>query len=371
MRTVDAPDTTTMPVAPGAVAEHGARETRSAGYPAGGAGFDWLVVALGGWLIGGLHLDGWAHNHIPELETFFTPWHGVLYSGFLALFLALVCVFARNIGRGYPWRRAMPMGYGLSLAGGCLFLVGGVLDMLWHIAFGVEVNTEALLSPTHLILATGAILMLGGPVRAQWQRTGRRAIALPVLLPALLSVALIVAVLAFFTQFAHSQVDTWAAPARTGRATIPPWLAVDLGVASILLQATILSLAALLLIRRWTLPFGSLTLVFALPSVLISFMHDRYAFIPAAILAGLLADALIQWLRPTPTRRTYALRGVAFAIPALYYALYFVALALTAGIGWTIHLWAGAIIMAGSVGLLLSYLITPPATPGQIGKPGI
>ena len=53
---------------------------------AGGLWFDWVAVALAGWLIGGLHLDGWAHNHHPEMESFFTPWHGVLYSGFFALF---------------------------------------------------------------------------------------------------------------------------------------------------------------------------------------------------------------------------------------------------------------------------------------------
>jgi hypothetical protein len=48
------------------------------------AGFDWVMAGLGSWLIGGLYLDGWAHIHVPALETFFTPWHAVLYSGYLA-----------------------------------------------------------------------------------------------------------------------------------------------------------------------------------------------------------------------------------------------------------------------------------------------
>jgi hypothetical protein len=42
---------------------------------------DWTVALGGLWLIGGLHLDGWAHHHI-RLDTFFSPWHAVLYSGF-------------------------------------------------------------------------------------------------------------------------------------------------------------------------------------------------------------------------------------------------------------------------------------------------
>ena len=41
----------------------------------GGSGYDWTVVLLSVWFVGGLILDGWAHNHIPELESFFTPWH--------------------------------------------------------------------------------------------------------------------------------------------------------------------------------------------------------------------------------------------------------------------------------------------------------
>jgi hypothetical protein len=36
------------------------------------ARFDWSVIILSAWWIGGLYLDGWAHNHIPQLETFFT-----------------------------------------------------------------------------------------------------------------------------------------------------------------------------------------------------------------------------------------------------------------------------------------------------------
>ena len=39
--------------------------------------FDWLMALLGVWLIGGLYLDGWAHNHNPDLETFFTPWQRI------------------------------------------------------------------------------------------------------------------------------------------------------------------------------------------------------------------------------------------------------------------------------------------------------
>lgn len=351
MRTLETPTIPTTPAAPGAHVRERAAPDR---YPVGGLGFDWLIAALSAWLIGGIHLDGWAHNHIPELETFFTPWHAAFYSGFLVLLLTVLATAARHLRRGYPWRRALPVGYGLSLLGGGLFLVGGVGDMLWHMAFGIEANIEALLSPTHLLLATGGILMVSGPVRALWQRSARRALPLTAMLPALLSLALVVALLGFFTQFAHPQVEI---PAARGAAD---GNGAGSGVAAILVQAMLLATTALFVVRRWSLPFGSLTLLFGLPSLLISFMHDRYALVPAAILAGLIADALVRWLRPTP-ERTGALHLFAFAAPAVYYALYFATLALTSGIAWRIHLWAGAIVVAGVVGLLLSFLIAPPA----------
>ena|SRR5437763_768153 len=44
----------------------------------------------------------------------------------------------------------------------------------------------------------------------------------------------------------------------------------------------------------------------------------------------------------------------ACAVPAAYAALYFATLAVTGGVGWSIHLWAGAAVLAGATGLLLS-----------------
>ena len=56
-----------------------------AGRVAGSLKYDWLMAVLIFWLIGGVHVDGWAHSHIPGLETFFTPWHAIFYTGLLAI----------------------------------------------------------------------------------------------------------------------------------------------------------------------------------------------------------------------------------------------------------------------------------------------
>src|SRR5687768_8932264 len=41
------------------------------------------VAVFGTWMIIGLFLDGWAHQ-ANKPETFFSPWHLLLYSGFVA-----------------------------------------------------------------------------------------------------------------------------------------------------------------------------------------------------------------------------------------------------------------------------------------------
>jgi hypothetical protein len=69
--------------------------------------FDWVIVVLGGWLLGGLYVDGWAHHHLATtLESFFTPWHAAFYAGFMAVAGVTAGVLLANRARGAPWARA-------------------------------------------------------------------------------------------------------------------------------------------------------------------------------------------------------------------------------------------------------------------------
>src|SRR4029450_13337226 len=153
-------------------------------------GDDLAEVVLGTWVVGGLFLDGWAHVNQPGLETFFSPWHAAFYAGFLVSTVVLARVVARfQRGRFDPAR--VPAGYGLGLGGGALFVAGGAADGAWHTIFGVEVGVAALLSPSHLLLLTGGLLMVTSPVRSAWSSPDlpARASALA-LLPALWANAL-------------------------------------------------------------------------------------------------------------------------------------------------------------------------------------
>ena len=67
----------------------------SAATPRLSAKEDLLTVAFTGWPIIGLFVDGWAHNN-DKPETFFTPWHGLFYSGFVATALWMGSRYLRH-----------------------------------------------------------------------------------------------------------------------------------------------------------------------------------------------------------------------------------------------------------------------------------
>src|SRR5690349_11312671 len=127
-------------------------------YPASNFKLDLLVSVLTFYFLCGLFLDGWAHNHGRVDNTFLTPWHAVLYSGFGLVGAVFVGTQFMNVLKGHIWTRALPKGYGIGLLGIVLFGFGGGFDFVWHSIFGFEANIQALLSPAHLLLATGALL---------------------------------------------------------------------------------------------------------------------------------------------------------------------------------------------------------------------
>jgi hypothetical protein len=327
----------------------------------GGAGFDWLMVTLGAWLLGGLYLDGWAHIHIPALETFFTLWHAVLYSGYLAGALALVVTFYRNWRRGAPRSRALPPGYRLSLVGAFVFFFAGVADMLWHVVFGIEDGVEGLISPSHLALAFGGGLMVTGPLRAGLHGPPPESQRWIARMPMAVSLTLFVSLVTFFTEYVSPYGTTWVAKTPGGML----FLHQSVGMAGFLVQPVVLMAPLLYVLRSRPLPFGGLTFLLSVNVALMAVIHDKYLdtgplpLIGAAVLAGLAGDVLLRWLRPSP-ERILAFRAVAFAIPAIQYLLYFVAIMLWARVTWSVHLWTGAIVIAGVVGWFVSYLVAPP-----------
>jgi len=328
--------------------------------PVDGIQFDWLVMLASIWYVGGLFLDGWAHNHGKVDQSFFTPWHAVLYSGYAVTAAVILGAVVRNHLAGYTGRMAIPAGYELSLLGIAIFAVGGVGDLIWHTLFGIEMDIAALLSPTHLILALGLALIVTGPLRAAWRRTDvPRSWAYQ--LPMILSLTSLLSLFTFFTQYANPIVHSMAD--KQG-----PEALQSLGIVSILFQTAILTSLVLLVVRRWRLPLGAFALIFAVNDASSSILADNSPVLYVAILGavtGLIVDLLYSGLKYTADQPGQ-FRLFAFAVPVIAYSIYFVALLVLQTIAWSIHLWAGSIVLAGIIGWLISYLFVPPSIPDQL-----
>ncbi|HTM68456.1 MAG TPA: hypothetical protein VL426_04095 [Candidatus Binatia bacterium] len=329
--------------------------------PPQSARFDWLMTVLGLWFAGGVFLDGWAHNHLASaLETFFTPWHAVMYSGFTACALALAVAAVINRRRGYAWSRSLPAGYMPSLAGAGIFAAGGGFDLFWHLTFGIEKNIEALLSPAHLILALGAVLVVGGPFRAAWRRSEPPK-GLIASLPMLLSMTFMLSLVTFMTQFAHPvrhaatgvKPDGTMADVLQGRAA-----------AGFVMQTALLAGFALLAVRRWgrSLPMGAFAVVFGANMFGMSQMTDEQRLVWGAILAGLAADWMNRKLAPS-IKDPVALRRFGAKVPMVYALAVFMTLLATEGVWWSVHMWSGVIVISGVAGYFLAYLLAPPPMP--------
>lgn len=319
-------------------------------------------------MIFGLFIDGWAHNHDRVDDSFFTPWHAILYSAYGVSALTLIAYHFRNVGKGYHWRRALPAGYMPALGGALLFATGGLGDMVWHGLFGIEESIEALLSPTHLLLAGSGLLIVTGPIRALWQRHGEgnwRS-----LLPAILALTMTASVFTFFTAFA-------AATSRMHILTGPRPEAHNLydayGVLALVTHSNILLGVVLFSIRRWRLPFGVFTLIYTVNALMMTWMHVRanadYLLVINAAIVGLLCDWLIsrKMIESTNGLRLFScLIPFVFSIGALL-VIHILGTGAwgTGGLWWEIHMWLGAPVMAGAFGYGLSLLIHPPGAPAE------
>jgi hypothetical protein len=346
--------------------------------------FDWIMVVVSIWWLGGLFIDGWAHSNIPQLETFFTPWHAVFYSGFLAVaFTLLIQIIlnlrqsALNAGSNTPslvtlvreslpgnrWLKAIPNGYELSVLGLVIFGVSGIGDLTWHLILGIERGTEALLSPTHLGLAMGIGLALSGPLRAAWHRSESTP-SWRQLGPAIFSLTFTFSLLTFFTVYASPLITPWPIIDNSSSPTR--------GITDILLITALSMSFVLLALRRWRLPFGTFTFMFGLNGALMVVFspHSLLVSFPTALLGGLAADLLYRVLQPS-VDQPISLRLFAFLVPTVFYTLYFVDLAIVGPIIfqsvilWSAPFWAGAPVIAGIAGFLLSFVMLPPA---QVNK---
>lgn len=338
---------------------------------------DLVTVALSAWLLGGLFLDGWAHNTRPQLETFLTPWHAVFYSGFAAAALWIGWLVWSRRRAGAAWRDAVPVGYGPAVAGLVLFAAAGLGDLAWHLAFGIEQGIAALLSPSHLGLFLGGFLVVTAPLRSVWaDPSGGRRAGLGALLPALASAAIAGCATGFFFMYLHPAFDNEASIAHArslgqlftnAQRGYVQDQDIALGVAGFILATVFLLGPVLWLLRRWELPAGSVLLTvgpqFVLVQALTGFADPGLVVLG---LAGTLAVELLGGLlRPSATSPA-RLRGFCAAAPVALWGVWFGGIALhDGGLGWEPEVWGAVLVWSGLTLLALAELTLPSRVPAE------
>ena len=326
--------------------------------------FDYAVGICSVWIASGFFLDAWAHGHVP-VETFFTPYHAVFYTGMLAMAIVLAIFLSRMHANGYSWKASIPPGYGLALWGIPIFFVAGIGDMFWHLLLGIEEGVDALLSPTHQALGLGIFFVAMGPIRsvlADRERT-RSFIAQAPLLLGLISWLLLVH---FGTAYAFDPAaGSTNAPPSIAHFTPQYLTAISIGyykssisVLTLLFQSAIITGFALWSVSRIRLRPGFFTLLFLLGNAPAAAAFTNATPLLAvtivqSLVAGLLADILVARFDPhAEDLRSY--RWFAVALPMAYSGTYLLATLATDRLWWDWNISLGAWIWTGVIGFGLS-----------------
>ena len=344
---------------------------------------DLVTCMLATWLIQGLTMDAWAHTNQTRLETVITPWHALFYGGFFVTAAWICWCIVQNFKQGRIGLAAVPIGYGVALIGMGIFFLSGVGDQIWHALWGIERDLEAFLSPTHLMLVIGMTLLVSSPFRAMWSDPRPRQTSFLALLPAIWSLGLTVLMLSLISDYIiifASDLPTISQDEFASQfpGTAPgPLLDVFSarfqvqGLTMLYLTTLLLMGPVLLALRRWRLPFGSITCIWTLvvASDLVAYQYNRGWTLVAVVLGGLVADYLVLRLRPSGERVTM-FRTFAFLAPAALWTIYFLVLAIAYHIGWPIELAVGTTVIASLMTLILAYVMIPTPVRDLRDSPG-
>ncbi len=313
------------------------------------------------WVSCGFFVDAWAHGHVP-VESFFTPYHGVFYSGMLALIIAL-CVYAARYG-------GFPRSYRVPLVGIPIFIAAGIADMIWHHFLGVEEGVDALLSPTHQALGLGVFFVATAPILSALRARRDR--------PALIDQLPLIFALATWMELAHFGT-AYAFDPGAGRVNAPPgsgafspdyltaltigYYKIGTGVLVVIFQSVLMAGFGLFAGTRFALAPGALTLTYVLGNfaAAAAFTNDTPLLgttLAMSVVAGITGDLIVARLRPSP-ERIFAYRILGIAVPVAYFATYFVVTAAVERVWWDWNVLLGAVIWAGAIGFGLTLLAAP------------
>ncbi|MEV0902017.1 hypothetical protein [Actinoplanes sp. NPDC049802] len=314
----------------------------------------WVLLVASAWLVIGLQLDAYAHATTPELETFWTPWHGVLYSGIAASGFTLLWIMRSRLP-GIPTYRsvlALPNALRIPLAGMAFLLVGGGVDTLWHNIWGIERDMEIFVSPSHEFIILGMVLVAMGPALMLAANPGDRLD---------LSGALLVGVSTLFAALPmhiYSLHATALGFRHLGSDLDPvPVYSPDSQLVHGYLFSTVLLLVPFLAIgRRWPLPIGLPSILVGLIAVFMHLMFDsERPWWPALTVAAaaFAAEIVLRALNPLVKLGVNG-RWVLFGLvtpPFVWGAVLLVGKLETGTTGFNIHMVTGLLTLTAITGV--------------------
>jgi hypothetical protein len=328
---------------------------------------DLVTAVLGACLIAGILADAWAHVHLPDtLEGFFTPWHGLLYAGYVGTAAWTFWVaYQRRDEAPRWWRDGWPAGYGVGALGALLFAAGGLGDLVWHEVLGVEVALNAAFSPSHQVIVIGAVLLLSSPLRSWWAvapEAGRwRAVA------GVGSLAL--ATTATVPLLNHSVALSTVGPTVAFRPDGSRDAAFFQAIATVdgyLLTTVVLTVPLLLVLRRRRTAGTATALVGGIGvfvTVMFGFRQPQTTAVAAALGAAVLVDVLLARLDAARGPRAPLRLPIAGALfGALVWAAHLTGLQVADALRWPIEMWTGTVVLTACLGAVLGMLAARPAT---------
>ncbi|GAA3348366.1 hypothetical protein GCM10020358_66600 [Amorphoplanes nipponensis] len=336
-----------------------------------GARERWVLLVASAWLVSGLQLDAYAHATTPELETFWTPWHGVLYSGIAASGLTLVWLMRPRLPviPTYSTLLALPNALRIPLAGMALLLVGGGVDTLWHNVFGIEQGLEIFVSPSHELIILGMVLVAAGPALMLATRPGR---GLSVADGTLATISALLAVLPLHIYSLHASAFGMTFFGDPGAERFRIFSADAQVVHGYLFSTVLLLLPILIMGRRWRLPFGVPAVLVAVPAALMHLMFNSQQswWLPLTVAGAAAGAELVLRLAGRAVRwpadgRWFAAGLVA---PLIVWGAVLAVATRTVGVSWNVHMVSGLLTLAaltGGLTALVTRRVQPaPARPG-------
>ena len=307
------------------------------------------------------YLDSYAHVKVPGTvltTTALASATGLTVSWFLVTGF-LFFLFGRGVSQGRQWNRALPDGYTGSLAAAIVFGAALITDPFWpSAASNNTLGLDLLFTPPNIVKITAAAVMVSGPLRSAARR-GERVASLGTLV----SAALLLSVFTFATQFVHPLIDPWSSSDPTQvPATVPFWVAQNLGVSALLIQTAILAATALLLNSTFRLRPGAMTLVLTINGILVTMTKTHFYLLPVMIVTGLAGDTWLAWSSRRADRPSASLCAV---IAGAFALTYMIELQII-GTAWNWSLWAGVILAATMLSWMIGTVLRA-GLPAQVG----